>query len=76
MALIRSARSSSNSLTTAWIVPAMGIASRAPISPNTAPPQSTAINTVQRRDLHGAAVDEWLQDVVFDLLVDHHDRRT
>jgi len=47
--LIRSARSARSSLTTAWIVPAIGIASRAPISPSTAPPQSTAISTTRDR---------------------------
>ena len=44
--LILSARSSSNSLATAWIVAAIGIASSAPTKPSIAPPQSTATRTV------------------------------
>ena len=68
----------SQSSTTTWIAPATGIAPRAPITPASSAPISTAIEDDQRRELHRATVDERLQHVVLELLVedeedDEHD---
>ena len=73
-------RWSSQSSTTTWIAPATGIAPSAPITPGELGSHQHGDQHDQRRQLHGATVDERLQHVVLELLVedeeDHeHDAR-